>query len=217
LALSNNPLSLYTLYGVIALTGIAVNSAIVLIDAANSRLQMGLSTIHAIVQAAKTRMTWLDGRMLPASELVLDGLQSWPGVCYEIKLALDDGFFAYLNWADTLTAHGGAAEATLGVTFTMPHPSESIGPAGVSMFAEMSSAGTLTFAEVGSTGDTITRTVGSWLTDGFRPLQSITIGGTVSNDGVAIISSVTPTVLTLTTFDLTAEAIAASGVTITGG
>jgi multidrug efflux pump subunit AcrB len=56
LALSNNPLSLYTLYGVIALTGIAVNSAIVLIDAANSRLQMGLSTIHAIVQAARRRV-----------------------------------------------------------------------------------------------------------------------------------------------------------------
>ena len=56
LALSNNPLSLYTLYGVIALTGIAVNSAIVLIDAANSRLQMGMSTIHAIVQAARRRV-----------------------------------------------------------------------------------------------------------------------------------------------------------------
>jgi hypothetical protein len=38
LALSGNPLSLYTLYGVIALTGIGVNSAIVLIDAANERM-----------------------------------------------------------------------------------------------------------------------------------------------------------------------------------
>lgn len=56
LALSNNPLSLYTLYGVIALTGIAVNSAIVLIDAANSRMAMGMSTIHAIVQAARRRV-----------------------------------------------------------------------------------------------------------------------------------------------------------------
>jgi multidrug efflux pump subunit AcrB len=56
LALSNNPLSLYTLYGVIALTGIAVNSAIVLIDAANSRMALGMSTIHAIVQAARRRV-----------------------------------------------------------------------------------------------------------------------------------------------------------------
>jgi multidrug efflux pump subunit AcrB len=56
LALSNNPLSLYTLYGVIALTGIAVNSAIVLIDAANSRMKEGMNTIHAIVQAARRRV-----------------------------------------------------------------------------------------------------------------------------------------------------------------
>ena len=56
LVLSNNPLSLYTLYGVIALTGIAVNSAIVLIDAANDRMQRGMSTIHAIMQAARRRV-----------------------------------------------------------------------------------------------------------------------------------------------------------------
>ncbi|MGJ8663420.1 MAG: efflux RND transporter permease subunit, partial [Marinicella sp.] len=36
---TNNPLSLYTLYGIIALTGIAVNGAIVLIDAANERIK----------------------------------------------------------------------------------------------------------------------------------------------------------------------------------
>jgi multidrug efflux pump subunit AcrB len=56
LAISNNPLSLYTLYGVIALTGIAVNSAIVLIDAANDRMQRGMSTIHAIIQASRRRV-----------------------------------------------------------------------------------------------------------------------------------------------------------------
>jgi multidrug efflux pump subunit AcrB len=56
LALTRNPLSLYTLYGVIALTGIAVNSAIVLIDAANERLAAGMSTIHAITLAARRRV-----------------------------------------------------------------------------------------------------------------------------------------------------------------
>ncbi len=56
LAISNNPLSLYTLYGVIALAGIAVNSAIVLIDAANDRMQRGMSTIHAVIQAARRRV-----------------------------------------------------------------------------------------------------------------------------------------------------------------
>jgi multidrug efflux pump subunit AcrB len=56
LLVSGNPLSLYTLYGVIALTGIAVNSAIVLIDAANRRLAAGMSVLHAIVYAARRRV-----------------------------------------------------------------------------------------------------------------------------------------------------------------
>jgi multidrug efflux pump subunit AcrB len=56
LLLSRNPLSLYTLYGVIALTGIAVNSAIVLIDAANERRKAGMSVLHAAVYAARRRV-----------------------------------------------------------------------------------------------------------------------------------------------------------------
>ncbi|MDZ4202928.1 MAG: efflux RND transporter permease subunit [Gallionella sp.] len=56
LLLSGNPLSLYTLYGVIALVGIAVNSAIVLIDAANQRRADGMSIIHAAVYAARRRV-----------------------------------------------------------------------------------------------------------------------------------------------------------------
>ena len=56
LLVSGNPLSLYTLYGVIALTGIAVNSAIVLIDAANTRRAAGMSTLHAALYAARRRI-----------------------------------------------------------------------------------------------------------------------------------------------------------------
>ncbi len=56
LLLSGNPLSLYSLYGVIALTGIAVNSAIVLIDAANQRRRQGMSVLHAAVYAARRRV-----------------------------------------------------------------------------------------------------------------------------------------------------------------
>ncbi|MDX9994725.1 MAG: efflux RND transporter permease subunit [Rhodocyclaceae bacterium] len=56
LLVSRIPLSLYTLYGVIALTGIAVNSAIVLIDAANERLAGGMSVLHAAVYAARRRV-----------------------------------------------------------------------------------------------------------------------------------------------------------------
>jgi len=56
LALTGNPLSLFTMYGVVALAGIAVNSAIVLIDAANDRRQRGMSTLHAVVWAARRRV-----------------------------------------------------------------------------------------------------------------------------------------------------------------
>lgn len=54
--LSNNPLSLYTLYGLVALSGIAVNSAIVLIAAANSRREAGMSIQHAIIYASRRRL-----------------------------------------------------------------------------------------------------------------------------------------------------------------
>jgi multidrug efflux pump subunit AcrB len=54
--LTGNPLSLYTLYGVVALGGIAVNSAIVLISAANQRIESGMSVLHATVYAARRRI-----------------------------------------------------------------------------------------------------------------------------------------------------------------
>jgi len=56
LLVSRNPMSLYTLYGVIALTGIAVNAAIVLISAANDRRAAGMRTLHATVYAARRRV-----------------------------------------------------------------------------------------------------------------------------------------------------------------
>ncbi|HNQ49341.1 MAG TPA: efflux RND transporter permease subunit, partial [Hydrogenophilus thermoluteolus] len=56
LAASGLPLSLYTMYGVVALTGIAVNSAIVLVAAVNDRRSAGMSPIHAVVTAARRRI-----------------------------------------------------------------------------------------------------------------------------------------------------------------
>lgn len=57
LIITENPLSLFTLYGVVALAGIAVNAAIVLISAANERLQRGMSVLHATLYAARRRVT----------------------------------------------------------------------------------------------------------------------------------------------------------------
>lgn len=57
LLITQNPMSLYTLYGVVALAGIAVNSAIVLISAANDRLyNKGMSLTHATIYAARRRV-----------------------------------------------------------------------------------------------------------------------------------------------------------------
>ena len=56
LLITNNPLSLYTMYGVVALAGIAVNAAIVLISAANERLSAGMSITHATIYAARRRI-----------------------------------------------------------------------------------------------------------------------------------------------------------------
>ena len=56
LVLTGNPLSLYTLYGVVALAGVAVNSAIVLISAGNDRLAAGMSLLHATLYAARRRL-----------------------------------------------------------------------------------------------------------------------------------------------------------------
>lgn len=56
LFISRNPLSLYTLYGIVALSGITVNAAIVLISAANERIKQGMTVEHATIFAAKRRL-----------------------------------------------------------------------------------------------------------------------------------------------------------------
>lgn len=72
LFVTQNPLSLYTLYGVVALSGIAVNAAIVLISAANQRLQQGMSIIHATLYAARRRVI----PILITSVTTISGLMS---------------------------------------------------------------------------------------------------------------------------------------------
>ena len=74
----------------------------------------------------------------------------------------------------------------------------------------------LTFAEVGATLDTITRSSGSWVADGFAVGNLITVAGTALNNfAAAAITAVSATVLTLDTQDLVAEVISQRLVTIT--
>jgi multidrug efflux pump subunit AcrB len=56
LFITGHLLSLYTIYGIVALTGIAVNAAIVLIDATNTRITDGMRPLHAIMYAARRRV-----------------------------------------------------------------------------------------------------------------------------------------------------------------
>ena len=78
---------------------------------------------------------------------------------------------------------------------------------------------TITFAEVGGTGDTITRSAGSWLVDGFAAGDDFTITGTASNNitTTAGIVTVTATVITLDTDDLAAELIGSFDMTMVAG
>jgi hypothetical protein len=76
----------------------------------------------------------------------------------------------------------------------------------------------ITFAEVGATGDTITRNRGSWLEDGFRDGDRITITGSASNNITsALVTDASALVLTLDTQDLTAEAIGSDDIVVTAG
>ncbi|NEX22909.1 efflux RND transporter permease subunit [Thiorhodococcus mannitoliphagus] len=56
LIVSGNPLSLYTLYGIVALAGISANDAIVLISTANRYNKHGFSVSRSIVSAARRRV-----------------------------------------------------------------------------------------------------------------------------------------------------------------
>jgi len=61
--------------------------------------------------------------------------------------------------------------------------------------------GTLTFNENGGSPDTIVRSTGSWLTEGFEPGQEIIVSGTASNDGTYTINTVVALTITLITAD----------------
>jgi hypothetical protein len=130
-----------------------------------------------------------------------------------------DGFAA----GDTITVAGSAGNNVTGVVATVAALVLTLDT--TDLVAEGPVAGcsvvgtpTLTFAEVGSTGDTIVRSRGSWLADGFRNGDAITITGTASNNiSAATVATVTATTLTLGSTDLVAEVIGSYGVAVSAG
>ncbi len=134
---------------------------------------------------------------------------------------LADGFVV----GDTITFAGTASNNVTGVIASLSATVVTFGTTDLAAEVISSALGvtavggpTLTFAEVGATLDTITRSRGSWLVDGFRVGDVFSVDGSASNDFTAgVLSAVTATVLTLTTQDLVAESILASSVTVVSG
>ncbi len=56
LAISGNQFSMITLFGMVALAGVAVNDAIVLISFANNSIKEGIDPVEAVVQAGRLRL-----------------------------------------------------------------------------------------------------------------------------------------------------------------
>ncbi len=56
ITVTGSPMTFYTMYGVVALSGIAVNSAIVMVSAANQRRASGMGILHATIFAARRRV-----------------------------------------------------------------------------------------------------------------------------------------------------------------
>jgi len=72
----------------------------------------------------------------------------------------------------------------------------------------------LTFSDA---ADTIVRSSGSWLADGFRIGDVVTIADSVSNNGAFTVTDVTAATLTLEANDLANEVIGATAITVTAG
>ncbi len=56
LLVSGQPITLYTLYGCVALSGVAVNASIVLVSAGEDRLSLGMNPLAAAFHAARRRL-----------------------------------------------------------------------------------------------------------------------------------------------------------------
>lgn len=130
---------------------------------------------------------------------------------------ITDGFVV----GDTITVTGSASNNTstvvTGVTETVLTFASGMVNEGPVSNVTVKATPTLTFAEVGGTGDTCTRNRGSFLDDGFRAGDTITIANTSSNNTSGAIASVTATVITMGSTDLNPEVISTATATITTG
>ncbi len=157
--------------------------------AARRVVDLALVALRTIRAERKTGLTIGAGAFVPIDDL--EKSERPGGVAYELAFTVERGIF------DTTFAGAAFEEADLAIV-------------------EMSGTPTLTFANVGATGDTITRSTGSWVDDGFAIGMSIRVTGSVSNNVTATIATVAATILTLGATALTDEG-PVSDCTVTAG
>lgn len=131
---------------------------------------------------------------------------------------ITDGFVA----GDTIRVTGSSSNNVTGVPTTIAAlvitmNTTDLAAEGPTAVVTITAEPTLTFGDNGASPDTITRNRGSWLDDGFRVGDSITITGTASNNVTKTITALTATVLSVATASFAAEVIGSVGVTITAG
>lgn len=131
---------------------------------------------------------------------------------------LADGFAV----GDVITVSGSASNNVTGPIASLSATVITLGT--TDLAAEVTSVASvlaypgLTFAEVGATADTIVRSRGSWISDGFRVGDLVVVTGTASNNVTTdALAAVTALTLTLGTTDLAAEVVSAAAVSITAG
>lgn len=128
---------------------------------------------------------------------------------------ITDGFAA----GDTITITGSLSNNISAVIASLSATVITLGSedlaAEVTAVATIYATPTLTFAEVGVTGDTLTRSAGSWVVDGFKIGDVVAVTGSVSNNVSGAVTAVSATVLTFGSTDLAAEVIASFGVSVT--
>lgn len=132
---------------------------------------------------------------------------------------LTDGFAVGDTMSFTGTASNNVSLKITSLSGTVATFASGLSDEGPVSSVAVTGSPTITFAEVGSTGDTITRSSGSWLDDGFAVGDNFTVAGTASNNITTTngIAGVTATVITLGTDDLAAEAIRSDLISITKG
>ncbi len=117
--------------------------------------------------------------------------------------------------------HGGAAYTLKFVFDRAVKDTTFVGaarPEGTLARVAMSGSPNLTFAEVDATGDTITRSAGSWITDGFAAGMQVGVRGTLLNNiSGATIADVAALILTLDATDLADEGPVSDCRVVAGG